>query len=116
MNNANKQHDNAPRNSSRTGLDFAAEDSFWRDNHRNASYASKDDDYEDYAPAYRTGYEGRERHAGKRFEEVEGDLRSRYESGRGNSSLTWEKAKGAARAAWDRVERAMPGDADGDGK
>lgn len=39
---------------------------------------------------------------------------------RGTSSLDWERAKHAARAAWNRlsesVERALPGDADRDGK
>jgi hypothetical protein len=28
----------------------------------------------------------------------------------------WDDAKHATRAAWHRVERAVPGDADGDGR
>ena len=31
-------------------------------------------------------------------------------------SQTWEEAKAATRDAWHRVERAVPGDADGDGR
>ena len=75
-----------------------------------------DHSYDDYAPAYRVGYEGAGRYAGRRFDEVETDLRRDYDSVRGSSKLSWEKAKSAARAAWDRIERAMPGDADGDGR
>jgi hypothetical protein len=35
---------------------------------------------------------------------------------KGQSRLSWEQAKSASRAAWDRVERAMPGDLDRDGR
>jgi hypothetical protein len=35
---------------------------------------------------------------------------------KGSSRLTWDQAKSASRAAWHRVERAIPGDADGDGR
>ncbi len=72
--------------------------------------------YETYRPAYRVGYEGYGRYPGKTFEEAEVDLRRDYESGKGTASLQWEKAKQASRDAWHRVERALPGDADGDGR
>jgi hypothetical protein len=32
------------------------------------------------------------------------------------SRLTWENAKDAVRDAWHRTERALPGDADRDGR
>jgi hypothetical protein len=35
---------------------------------------------------------------------------------KGGSRLSWEQAKSASRAAWDKVERAMPGDLDRDGR
>ena len=62
------------------------------------------------------GYEGRTRYTGRSFEEAETDLRSDYERNRGASSLTWEHAKDATRDAWHRVERAIPGDFDKDGR
>lgn len=92
------------------------EDAYWRDNYRNEAYHNPQYGYDDYAPAYRTGYEGRARHADRDFEEVESDLRSEYERGRGSSRLGWDEARDATRAAWHRVERALPGDADGDGR
>jgi hypothetical protein len=105
-----------PHNANISGLDFAAEDKHWRDQYKRESYFSADHTYDDYAPAYRVGYEGAGRYAGRKFDEVETDLRRDYDSLRGTSKLNWEKAKSAARAAWDRIERAMPGDADGDGR
>jgi hypothetical protein len=92
------------------------EDTYWRENYRNERYHKPEFGYDDYAPAYRTGYEGRVRHDGRSFDDAELDLRSEYEQGRGNSRLEWNEARDATRAAWHRVERALPGDADGDGR
>ena len=97
-------------------FDPTAEDAYWRENFEREPYYQKGFSYNDYAPAYRAGYEGRLRHTGKRFDDVHTDLAKDYESRRGSSKLGWEHGKHAARAAWDRVERAMPGDFDKDGK
>jgi hypothetical protein len=35
---------------------------------------------------------------------------------KGNSRLSWDQAKSASRAAWHKVERAIPGDFDRDGR
>ena len=93
-----------------------AEDTYWKENHKTASYYETGRTYDDYAPAYRTGYEGYGRYQGKRFEEVEDQLATDYNRNRGNSSLEWDRAKLATRDAWHRVERAIPGDADRDGR
>ncbi len=92
-----------------------AEDAHWRSNYENEPYRKDGIGYEHYAPAYKLGYENRQRYSGQSFDQAETGLRSDWEKSRGNSSLAWEDAKPAARAAWHRVERAMPGDADGDG-
>lgn len=94
----------------------SVEDAYWRDNYKNEPYHNAQYSYDDYAPAYRTGYEARSRYADRNFNDVESDLRTDYERGKGSSRLAWEDAKDATRAAWHRVERAMPGDADGDGR
>ena len=93
-----------------------AEDAYWREQHTREPYYAADRSFDDYSPAYRTGYEGRGLHADRSFEEAETELRSNYEANRGNSRLEWDDAKSASRAAWHRVERALPGDADGDGR
>jgi hypothetical protein len=72
--------------------------------------------YDDYAPAYRAGYQGRAQHADRKFDDAERDLEATYNRTKGSSKLGWENAKHASRAAWNRVERAIPGDADRDGR
>jgi phage tail tape-measure protein len=91
------------------------EDAYWRENYPNRPYATGTA-YDQYAPAYRYGWESRAKYAGKRFEDVENDLERGWEKAKANSSLAWQDAKSATRDAWHRVEHALPGDADGDGR
>jgi hypothetical protein len=95
-----------------------AEDSYWRENYTKTPGYKPDYTFDDYAPAYRTGYTGweRARASGETFEAHEPKLRSEWDRTKGKSRLNWEEAKGAARASWDKVERAMPGDFDKDGR
>ena len=94
-----------------------AEDAYWRENYKTRPYAQGDYSYdEDYRPAYQYGWESRTRHQGKQFDEVEPDLRRDWEQRKGGSRLGWDSAKQATRDAWHRVERAVPGDADRDGR
>jgi hypothetical protein len=78
------------------------EDAYWRENHSRQPYA-KGSTYNDYAPAYRTGYEGYREYGilGKSYDESEAELRRRYESSK--PKIAWENAKVASRAAWDRT-------------
>jgi hypothetical protein len=96
-----------------------AEAEYWRETYRSQPYYVADYSFDDYAPAYRTGYEGYSRYGDRSFEDAERDLRADYEKSRGKSRLTWEKAKEATRSAWNRVhdavEDAIPGDSDRDG-
>ena len=93
-----------------------AEEAYWRDQHTREPYYSADRSFDDYSPAYRTGYEGRGLHADRSFDEAEPELRSIYDANRGNSRLDWDDAKPASRAAWHRVEHALPYYANGDGR
>ncbi len=98
-------------------IDPTVEDAYWRDNHSKAAYYDSTYTYDDdYAPAYRYGYESRGTHAGRSFDDAEKDLAVGWERTKGKSRLNWEKAKVASRDAWHRVERAVPGDADRDGR
>jgi len=87
------------------------EEEYWRTNYSSRSYVDKQEKYEDYQPAYRTGYEGYSRYAGRTYDEVEPDLRRDYETNH-SAGLGWEKAKHAVKDAWQRVESAVPGDHD----
>jgi hypothetical protein len=79
--------------------------SYWREQYSHEPYVAKGEKYDQYAPAYRTGYEGRSQYAGQRFEDVESDLKRDYENHRGDSVMGWDKARQACRAAWDRAEQ-----------
>ena len=97
-------------------IDPTVEDTYWRENYRTREYVRADEDYEVFRPAYRTGYEGRGKYSGKTFDQAEADLRRDYERCRDANCPDWDRAKPATRDAWDRIERAIPGDADRDGK
>ncbi len=72
--------------------------------------------YETYGPAYRYGWESRQKHQGKTWEQAEPELSRNWNTARGTSSLQWDRAKLATKDAWHRVEEALPGDADKDGR
>jgi uncharacterized protein (TIGR02271 family) len=86
-------------------VDPTGEDNYWRESHSRQPYADKTLKFEDYAPAYRTGYEGYSAHAAAKqtFEAAEPDLRKTYEAS--GAKVPWHKAKEATRAAWTRVEK-----------
>ena len=97
--------------------DRTENDSYWRENHASKPYFKSGHTYDDdYAPAYRYGYDSASTHAGRKFDEVENDLQHGWEQTKGKSKLAWSDAKHAVKDSWHRVERALPGDADGDGR
>lgn len=88
-------------------IDPTAEDAYWREAHSKEPYYDRNRSYDNYAPAYRVGYQGRVKHQGKTFEDAETDLESDYGEQRGKSQLGWDKAKDATRAAWNRASSAI---------
>lgn len=99
--------------------DPVAEDAYWRDNYSTRPYASGTS-YDEFAPAYRYGVDSYSKYQGRTFDEVDADLSRDWGSKRDRSTLDWDRARPAARDAWDRlsnrVERAIPGDSDRDGR
>lgn len=95
-------------------VNTTAEDTYWREAYTREPYYRADYTYDDYEPAYRTGYEGRilhrERHS---FDVLEPLLRVDYERLKGESRLAWSEARAPARAAWGCIERTMPEDSSG---
>jgi uncharacterized protein (TIGR02271 family) len=59
--------------------------------------------YDDYAPAYRYGYQmaNDPRYRGRSFDEIGEDLRTDYM--RRNPNSTWERMKDSVRYGWDKV-------------
>lgn len=97
-------------------IDPTVEDTYWRETYATRPYVAPKSTYDEYAPAYRYGWESRGRYAGKRYDQVESDLERGWEKAKGSSKLAWNEAKHATKDAWHRVERALPGDADHDGR
>lgn len=101
-------------------LDPTLEDAYWREEYRRRPYVTEDAAYEDYGPAYRYGLDAYTRRDGRSFDESESDLAAGWQSARRTSQLDWDDARHAARDAWQRAgdlaERALPGDADRDGR
>jgi uncharacterized protein YcfJ len=83
-------------------VDPTVEDAYWRENHMKQPYYTKGREYDAFAPAYRTGYEGRAKYDGRSFDEIESDLQADYK--RHNGKLDWVDVKDATRNAWDRVD------------
>ena len=73
-------------------------------------------EWRDYEPAYKYGYDTYGQYRGRQFEDVESDLERNWNSSRANSRLEWNDARQAVRDGWHYIERAMPGDADRDGR
>ena len=101
-------------------IDTNAEETYWRQNYTTRPYVTEGTSFTEYKPAYRYGADAHTRYPGRSFDDAESELGTEWDRFKGTSSLTWDQAKHAARDAWQRVkdvmERAMPGDADGDGK
>lgn len=91
------------------------EDEYWRSNHTSRPYVEPNRTYDDYAPAYKAGYEGFGRYADseKTFEEIEPDLKRDYETTHAatGNALPWDKAREASRDAYMRLyeERIVAG-------
>ena len=77
---------------------------YWEKSYTAQPYYQSGYTYDDYGPAYRTGYLGRSQFKGRTYDQVERDLETEYNRSKGTSRLEWERAKPATRAAWDRVE------------
>jgi hypothetical protein len=97
---------------------LAARDAFHRTDEAGSAYpghsssaaaASSALDIDDFASSCSTRY------AGRNFDDVENDLRRDWNT-RHPGEGTWDKVKDSVRSAWHKVERAIPGDADRDGR
>ena len=71
------------------------EEAYWREQHAQQPYAKKELSYDDYAAAYRTGYEGFHKYPGKLYEEIESDLALDYQRTQAGAALPWDHARHA---------------------
>jgi len=84
-------------------IDPTAENEYWETNYPARPYYDEQYPYEEYAPAYRTGWEARNLYPDAAFDDVEQDVQGHWEKTRAESKLDWDRARPAVRDAWDRV-------------
>ncbi len=84
-------------------IDPTVEDKYWREAYPSRPYYSAKTKYDEYAPAYRYGWENRTRYQDRQFDDAEPELSKHWEKSRSTSRLSWAQAKHAARDAWERV-------------
>jgi hypothetical protein len=83
------------------------EDEYWRQNFASRPYVREGARYEDYAQAYRYGYQVFDEYPGRSWHDARADIGAGWQVDRGNSRLEWEEAEPAIREAWER--RALRG-------
>lgn len=101
-------------------LDPTEEETYWRGVYDSRPYADPTLTYDDYAPAYRYGWESwtKRMDSRKTFDDLESELRAGWDRSKAKTRIGWDKAKDAVRDSWQRVaERFGPEDlrADDDG-
>ena len=84
-------------------VDPVIEEAHWREHFASEPYFDASYAFEDYLPAWRTGWEGVGKYGGRTFEDAERDLQSDFHWNRGQSRLLWDQAKPAVKAAFERA-------------
>lgn len=84
-------------------IDPTTDDNWLRETFGKKKYARKGDTYDTYVPAYRYGGEVQSKYHGRKFDEVESDLRTGWEKFKGNAGMAWDRARDAVRDAYDRT-------------
>jgi hypothetical protein len=89
----------------RTGsvLDWTTEEEYWRSNYSMRPYVGVNRDFDYWRPGYRYGYESAAKYQGRKWNEIENDLKTGWERFEHRSKATWEQIKDAVRDGWDRV-------------
>lgn len=92
-------------NKSGTMADWKTEEDYWRNNYSSRPYIGTDKDFDRWRGAYRYGYDAANRYQGRKWEDVESDLRGGWDTyeHRGTVRSTWEQVKAAVRDGWDRI-------------
>ena len=84
-------------------IDPTVEAIYWRGAYVKQPYFSKDYSYDDYEPAYRSGWESYDPALHLGWKEREAVAKKRWESNRGATAMTWDQASLAAEDAYGRV-------------
>ncbi len=84
-------------------IEWESDNDYWRKNYPSRPYYNSTMEYGVYEPAYHYGTDAYRRHEGRRYEEVEAELKAGWEKLKDKSGLAWEQAKDAIRDAYNRA-------------
>ena len=84
--------------------DGITEELYWREHYAAEPYYDPTFQFEDYLQAWRTGWEGRTKYAGRTFDQALRQLEADFHWNRGKSRLLWDQARDAVRAAYERQQ------------
>lgn len=84
------------------GLNPTAEEAYWHDAYKSEPYYQAGYAFDEYAPAYRLGFNARARYSGE-WDDVEPHFASDWSTANVGSTLAWPEARHATRAAWTRA-------------
>jgi uncharacterized protein (TIGR02271 family) len=84
-------------------IDPTTEDAWLREYFGSRSDRESGDTHERYRDAYRYGLKSWDRYRGRKFDEVEPELRSGWTHARGTSTMSWGEARGAVKDAFERT-------------
>jgi hypothetical protein len=87
----------------RTRNDWTSEELNWRDHYQQRPYFVAGRDFDYYRPAYRFGFDARDRYEGDEWSDIESDLSRDWEDYKDRGRSTWQQVKDAVRDAWDRL-------------
>ena len=84
-------------------IDPTVEANYWRDFYAEQPYYSESYSYEDYEPAYRSGWESFDSTSQLDWKERESLAKERWESEGGATTMQWDQARLAAEDAYGRI-------------
>ncbi len=86
-------------------IDASVEHEYWRAHHTSRPYFEPNRTYDDYAPAYQTGYDAFSRYGQteREFDDIEPELQHEYMNNHGKTGLAWDKVKPAAQDAYRKL-------------
>jgi len=86
-------------------IDPTTEDNWLREYHSTESNKVVGSTPDTYRSAYRYGMSSTDRYQGKRFEDVESDLKTNWNKYDNRGDMSWDQARGAVRHAFDKTVR-----------
>ncbi len=88
-------------------IDPTVEANYWRDAYSQQPYFSEDYSYDDYEPAYKSGWESYDPAKPSSWQEREAVAKQNWETEGGATTMPWDQARLAAEDAYGRInERA----------